>query len=139
MIALLFLLGVLTIVGIARYNEDDRLFWKLFICYIVAFIATSITVATFDGGQDDNNLIEQVYPTQALDSATNYLSLNAIACDVAILSKTCSVPVSKDNALFYNEIVVPEEVCGNVRDQPPIVSNFAVYPRGLPAFAIDSS
>lgn len=138
MIALLFLLGILAIVGIARYNEDDRLFWKLFICYSVAFAATSIAVATFDGGQDENNSTEQVYPTQVLDSTTNLLGLYAIACEPATVSESFA-PVSKDNALFNNGVVELTEVCGNVRDQPPIVVNLAGFITGPPAFTIDSS
>ena len=37
-----FLAGLATCIGIARYNEDDNLFWKLFISFVGAFTAATV-------------------------------------------------------------------------------------------------
>ena len=139
MILLLFIIGVLAIIAIARYNEDDRLFWKLFGAFTIAFTATSIAVATIDGGQDETNLTNEVYPTQAPDTMLGYYNPFTAICDEATVSEEIPVPVSKDNTLIEREIISFVEVCGNVRDQPP--SSNPTLTRGptLKAFTIDSS
>lgn len=37
-----FLCGILLILGIARYNESNKLFWILLVCFIGAFTAAKI-------------------------------------------------------------------------------------------------
>lgn len=140
MILLLFIIGVIVITAIARYNEDDRLFWKLFASFTIAFTATSIAVATLGDKQDKNDLIEQVYPTQAPDTTMGYYSPTAIVCDSATVSEAIPAPASKDYTPAVDETFCSCEVYGKTRDQPPKVTNPDVLPNPpTQAFAIDSS
>ena len=63
MILTVFLIGNLAIIGIARYNEDDRLFWKLLLSFVFAFSVTTMCYKLM-GDDNENNPTEQVCPTQ---------------------------------------------------------------------------
>lgn len=71
MTALVFILGLLIILGISRYNESNKLFWTLLTSFVFCFAGTKIIVETFgEKGQSEKSL-NQAYPTQGLDAASD--------------------------------------------------------------------
>lgn len=142
-IPFLFLIGIISIVLIARYNEDDRLFWKLLLSFVFAFAATTVCYKiTGLGNKSMENLTEQVYPTQVPTGALDISnpSVNAFG-EVTIMDVTGPVPVSKDNTpALCKTSPTFDEVYGHDRDQPPRVLNSENKVDSiLDAFEIDSS
>lgn len=139
-IPFLFLIGIISIVLIARYNEDDRLFWKLLLSFVFAFTATTIGCKMFGWkNKDMEHPTEQVYPTQASPETLNFYSFSASEL-ITITDVTDPVPVSKDyTPAFCKDYRTFNEVYGHNRDQPPIVDNFNLPCRCSKAFEIDSS
>lgn len=126
MTLLLFLIAVFAIVCIARYNEDDRLFWKLFVSFTAAFVLTSVIVKTIESKQNKKDCIEQVCPTQSSNSALDQVSLFQNALNSTTLTDvTGPVAVSKDYALVTNTIPnILHRVWWGIRDQPPELITF---------------
>ena len=116
-----FLATVAAIVGIARYNEDDALFWKLFISLAGAYaaVAIALNVVNSDEKKQDKVVMIENAPTQVLGSMP---SLNAIlagvSCSAAEREKSPK-PVSKDKLFNQNNI---------------ILSKVHAYPRGRPTW-----
>ena len=73
MILSLFVLAVIVIVLIARYNEDDRLFWQLLISLCTAFAIATIVRNIQDDKQSTNSSITQVCPMQVSDQSLSSL------------------------------------------------------------------
>lgn len=141
MILFWFIIGMLAIIAIARYNEDDRLFWKLTLSFVFAFTATTVAIKVLGDKQDESALTEQVCPTQVLTITTDNSLLAVVDSEATISEVTAPVPVSKDNTLAVSENSSSlNEVYGWSRDQPPRVINVngKLYPL-IRAFGIDSS
>ena len=141
MILFWFVIGMLAIIAIARYNEDDRLFWKLTLSFVFAFTATTVALKVFGGNQEKNDLTEQVCPMQAPSTQQNVNMLAFVDTSATVSDVTGPVPAGKDNALATREINSNlGEVYGWSRDQPPRVINVngKFYPLRI-AFEIDSS
>lgn len=63
----LFILGLLIILFIARYNESNKLFWQLLVAFVLCFAATKIVYNTFFAEKEQSELsLNQAYPTQGL-------------------------------------------------------------------------
>lgn len=141
MILFWFVIGMLAIIAIARYNEDDRLFWKLTLSFVFAFTATTVALKVFGGKQEKENLTEQVCPMQAPSNLPTTDMLVAMNTSATVSDVTDPVPAGKDTALIAREIDSDlGEIYGWSRDQPPRVLNVngKFYPL-LRAFGIDSS
>lgn len=126
MTLLLFLIAVFAIICIARYNEDDRLFWKLFVSFTAAFVLTSVAIRTIDSKQNKKSCIEQVCPTQSSNSALDQVSLFQNALNsTTLMDMTGPVAVSKDYTFALNTIPYTlHEVWWGIRDQPPELITF---------------
>lgn len=98
----MFILGILIILGIARYNESNKLFWVLFTCFTLGFAGTKLIIDAFDDKEKNEVSLNQAYPTQGLPAMDN-----AFICIVNNISdatlKTMSNPVGQVNAPDYVE------------------------------------
>lgn len=74
MTLIVFLLGILIILGIARYNESNKLFWILFVSYVLGFTGVKLALDAFGEKEQSTVSLNQAYPTQGLA-----LTQNAIA------------------------------------------------------------
>ena len=111
-----FLLGLLLIFAIARYNESNKLFWIMLCSYIGAFTLTKI----INEATSHENKVEytSMYSTQELP---NVLHLYAVTSTMD--TTTCehsSNLVSKNELLvnIFDNIFI--EVTKKARDQPYI-------------------
>lgn len=122
MALLWILLGITVIVLIARYNEDDSLFWKLFVSFIGAYLAAYLVLSTLNNNrQSDQNT--EAYPTQGLSYAVCTMP------SLCILSEAISTtPVGSGNnqnlvgqdiyAMCTKEVALSSKVSAAARDQP---------------------
>ena len=62
----LFLLGLLIILGIARYNESNKLFWTLAIVFTLGYAGTKMVYDTIGKKEQSGKSLDQAYPTQGL-------------------------------------------------------------------------
>lgn len=97
MLIALFILGILMIFGIARYNESNKLFWILFTAYILGFAGTKVIVDTFGKKGQSEKTLDQAYPTQGLNATSNtYMCFLADELQTTNVKET-SKPVSQAN------------------------------------------
>ena len=105
MTLLMFILGILIILGIARYNQSNKLFWTLFVAYTLGFAGTKLVYDNFHEKKQSQQSLNQAYPTQGLLAMDN-----AFVCiDDAIgytTSKTMSNPVGQVNTPDYIESIL---------------------------------
>lgn len=123
MALLWILLGITVIVLIARYNEDDSLFWKLFVSFIGAYLATYLVLNTFNSGNQSDQNDTEVNPTQVLDHATYTMPSLCMFSEVLTLTPvgigSNQKLASKDCYNFCaNEVALNSKVCAVARDQP---------------------
>lgn len=102
MTLLTFIIGMLIILGIARYNESNKLFWILFVSYVLGFAGTKMLIDAFSDKQQNEVSLNQAYPTQGLPTMDN-----AFVCIVDNISDattlTSSNPVGQVNTPDYVE------------------------------------
>lgn len=115
-----FLLGIAVIIGIARYNESDKLFWSLFVSLIGTFLAVSV-VCTYINSKKQNK-VEYITsnPTQVLYSGSHIYAL-AGPTVTANNGVAAPVPVSKDDIMMCVIDNVLSKVVVSARDQPTIM------------------
>lgn len=93
---MLFVLGIVLITLLARYNESNKLFWTLLVCYTLGFVGTKLA---FDALRTDESkvTVDQIQPTQGL-AVTQSSLLYLLADDTASASvKETSNLVGKAN------------------------------------------
>ena len=97
-----YLLGILIILGIARFNESNKLFWILFTTYTLGFAGTKMLQGVFSDKKQNEVSLNQAYPTQGLPAMDN-----ALVCIVDNISdatlETMSNPVGQANTPDYVE------------------------------------
>lgn len=98
----MFILGILIILGIARYNQSNKLFWTLFVAYTLGFAGTKLVYDNFHEKKQSQQSLNQAYPTQGLLAMDN-----AFVCIDENVSytttETTSNPVSQANTPGYIE------------------------------------
>ena len=100
MVLFWFILGTIAITLIARYNESDKLFWKLFLAFVLGFASCKM----------------YYHLTQEQRSIRFYLAGNS---PEITFSNSCA-PVSKVYAPAQSEIsLILSKVAIGARDQPP--------------------
>lgn len=102
-----FLLGILSILGISRYNESNKLFWSLFIAFVGAFTVASIVIAISDREPEKVNLT-QMYPTQSYVSTFNAQTLLADVSHDTTYEPIGSDTASKDYTSEQSKIYTSE-------------------------------
>lgn len=98
---MLFVLGIVLIVLLARYNESNKLFWTLLTCFTLGFVGSTLVYKTFYK-KESKAKVEQVQPTQALAMTSGSL-IYLLADDTLPASvKVTSNPVSQANVPTTN-------------------------------------
>lgn len=102
----LFLLGLILITLIARYNESNKLFWALLTCYVLGFTSVKLAYDCFgkEGSKDDTSV--QVQPTQGLIATSGSLMYLLADDSLAATVKETSKPVSKAIAPATNDVTL---------------------------------
>ena len=121
-----FLAGLAVCIGVSRYNEDEPLFWKLFISFVGAFTAATVVKTAMENeNQEKVVVIEKapMSPTQVLPSASciNFYTLADVS-KAATKREKSPKPVSKDS-LFSNN-TSSSKVFGSIRGQPQMFAFF---------------
>ena len=123
MTLLLILLGLALIVGIARYNNDDSLFWKLAVSFVGAFMAAEVATNIINSDQQSNDDLTQVCPTQGFISAPQVCAIFAEP-ESGLLVKThvgtSQKPVSQDLPAISKINFAEKYVCAVARGQPSL-------------------
>lgn len=119
LIAFLAITAVIT--AIARYNESDSLFWKLFISLVGAYGAATIVTHVIDSKEKDKVVMIDDNPTQVHKS----VSYAPFVMRSTSLSATRRVktqkPVSKDTVIKNSDSIL-SKVFVSARGQPQISS-----------------
>lgn len=111
------LLVLAFIIGIARYNENDSLFWKLFIAFTGSIAAATIALNVMDSKNDDKVVVIEKAPTQALESMPSLFGSVTDMSLKATKREKSPKPVSKD-LLFINDNLNASEVTAFIRGRP---------------------
>jgi hypothetical protein len=119
---LMFILGLITIIGVARYNEDDNLFWKLFIAFIGSFTAATVVRTAMENDNKEKVVKIEKAPTQVLQSAPYNICTLADVSLAVIKREKSPKPVSKDSLINTDDSLL-SEVHATMRGQP----NFCMY------------
>lgn len=102
---MLFVLGIVLITLLARYNESNKLFWTLLVCYTLGFVGTKLA---FDALRTDESkvTVDQIQPTQGL-AVTQSSLLYLLADDTASASvKETSNLVGKANETVNDNLTL---------------------------------
>ena len=118
MTLLALFVGICLITLIARHEEDDKLFWKLFVSFIGAYAAVAIAMNVMhsDKKQDKVVMVEKS-PMQVAESVP---LLSAVLADTSLtpaLREKSPKPVGKELTFNRNNVILGE-VHRNARGQP---------------------
>lgn len=96
----LFIFAVLLALGIARYNESNKLFWTLLTCFILGIACTKVVYDTFSEKEQSEQSLNQAYPTQGLLPTANTFVLfnnaDSYTTDVKVTSKPVGQAITPD-------------------------------------------
>lgn len=122
MTALWFILGIALIFGIARYNESNKLFWTLLFSYVMGFTGAKIVLDTFQGNEQSNVSLTQVYSTQVSVPTLSTLMYYTTSAELQKGNVvTAQQPVSQSVTPVLSETnVILSEVFRRTRDQPQL-------------------
>lgn len=106
------------IVGIARYNEDDALGWKLLVSFVGGALAVTVAkgICNSNKKQDKVAMVEKS-PMQVAESMP---SLNAILADISFvptMREKSPKPAGKGSAFIHDNSIL-SEVHRKARGQP---------------------
>ena len=122
-----FLAGLGVCIGIARYNEDDSLFWKLFISFIGAFTAATVVKTQLESENQEKvvKVEKATVPTQVLQSTPSTINFYSLAdvSQAATKREKSPKPVSKDSLINKNDSSL-SKVFGSIRGQPQMFAYF---------------
>lgn len=112
-----FIFGIALIFFIARFNESNALFWKLFLSFVLGIAVASLFIKCNNDERNEDHLT-QVVPMQLLATASD--PTVCLLADVEWLMPVSesSNAVSKANKPVLDYHFVSSEVLGNARDQP---------------------
>lgn len=114
----IFILGLLLILGIARYNESNKLFWILFVSYVLGFAGVKVIYDTFYKNKEQSSqTLNQAYPTQALLATDGACMFTIANVDNTTTVKVTSNPVSQVNTPDYVESLGTLSVYGVTHGQ----------------------
>ena len=122
----LFIVGIILIALVARYNESNKLFWALLTSYVLSFAGCKLLIDSF-GHNESNNTFMQVQPTQGLAASPGSLVYLLADEDLSAPTKVTSEPVSQAIVPAYERSFtssnVPEVTQGylHVLPNPPNV------------------
>lgn len=118
-----FLAGLGVITAIARYNENDNLFWKLAIAFIGSFLAAEVVTHVIDSKEQNKSIVISSVPTQVQKSIPCNLYALAEMSLSATRREKSPKPVSKDSITNINDSIL-SKVLVSARGQPQVESVF---------------
>ena len=127
MVLLWFILGILLIFAVARYNESNMLFWTLLFSLTIGFAGAKMVLDINHGNEQESNISNvQVNPTQV--STTSPSAILYCVMEELVESNnvvTAQKPVGQGTMPVVNETdVILSEIFGRTRDQPQIIKPF---------------
>ena len=115
-LAFLGIIGI--IVGIARYNEDEALGWKLFVSFVGGALAVTVACKMLNGDKKQNNVVMvEKSPMQVAESMP---LLSAVLADISFvptLREKSPKPAGKELTFNQNNVIL-SEVHRKARGQP---------------------
>lgn len=133
-----FMLGTALIFTISRYFESNKLFWLLYLSFVMGFAGTKMYIDMTGDGQQNNVSSVQVNPTQMPVSSISMPHNTAYVDPKATVVVTAQKSVSKDNPVLNKAEVILHKVLGRTRDQP-ISSNNIPRKLQIPIEFFDTS
>lgn len=125
MTVLWFILGILIIFAIARYNESNKLFWALLLAYTLGFAVTKMVYDSHNGEEQSDKNLTQVCSTQMPTNSVALYTLFTTECMLEPVDVTDPNTVGKIYTPALSEMnVTLSKVFGKVRDQPQQTSYF---------------
>ena len=120
MVLLWFIAGILLALCIARYNENNKLFWRLMLAFTLGYAITVMVNRITSNNEQNNKELVQTYPTQMssvmFNGINNHLTKNIAPTPTKV---TALESVIQDYASDdYENHIVLSEVYGRTRDQP---------------------
>lgn len=113
-----FVATVLAIIGIARYNESEKLFWQLFIAFCGSYAAAAAVYNFVDDEKDDKVVVIDKVPTQVLSDVPTLDGLvTGMSFSASKRSKSAK-PVSKDSLISQTNNIIVSKVHARMRGQP---------------------
>ena len=116
----LFAIGavIAAIFGIARYNEDEKLFWKLLVSFVGGAMAVTVAHTVLSSDKKQNNVVMvEKSPMQVAESMP---LLSAVLADISFvppMREKSPKPAGKELA-FNQDNVILSEVHRKARGQP---------------------
>ena len=111
------LLVLAIIIAIARYNENDNLFWALLVSFVGAIAAATVVVKMTNSKKQDKVVMIKEAPTQVLESVPCMYCILADTSLTATKREKSPKPVSKDTLLYQDNNIL-SEVFVSARGQP---------------------
>ena len=99
----LFLLGLLVILAIARYNGSNKLFWVFSIAFTLGFACMKMVYDSIHTDEQSEKSLNQAYPTQGLTPAGGAIAYFFDNAGETTIVKVTSKPVSQANTPGYIE------------------------------------
>ena len=122
MVLFWFIIGVIAITLIASYNESDKLFWKLFLAFVLGFASAKMYYHLTN--ERNENTLTQVSPTQASMELSGIAQFFLAGSTPEITVSASYVPVSQVFAPAGSESsLVLSKIAGGARDQPPFLTS----------------
>jgi hypothetical protein len=116
MTLLAFVATIAAIVGIARYNESDKLFWQLLIAFVGSYAAASVVYNIAEDKKQDNVVMINEAPTQVLGTIPSLDEILAGNEFSATKREKSPKPVGKDS--LVSQTVILSKVHASPRGQP---------------------
>lgn len=107
----LFIVGLILITLISRYNESNKLFWALLTSYVLSFAGCKLIIDNFGHNESDNTFM-QVQPTQGLAASSGSLVYLLAGEDLSAPTKVTSEPVSQAIVPAIERSVTLSDVSG---------------------------
>lgn len=101
----LFIFAIALAIGIARYNNSNKLFWTLLTCFILGIACTKIVSDTLSEKEQSEQSLDQAYPTQGLAVTGNTFMLFTNPDNYSTDVKVTSKPVSQAFTPDYIELL----------------------------------
>lgn len=112
-----FCMVIAALVGIARYNESNKLFWKLLIPFLLGFAMWTMTSKKSSPKQEEIT-VKQVNPTQAAALAPDAFTYLLGGDSTADTKKATSNPVGQDSTVLKDSALSESKIAIKTRDQP---------------------
>lgn len=106
------------IIGIARYNEDEALGWKLFVSFVGGALAVTVACKVLSSDKKQNNVV--MVEKSPMQVAGSMPLLSAVLADISFvptLREKSPKPAGKELA-FNQTNVILSEVHRKARGQP---------------------